>query len=734
MPQDVTKQRDDGAIRLPRTDGAMNKIAPALKKGGKGAKDEGMLGDKKGDALKKEKLLSRITKRMDRAISAESDNRKKALDDIKMLSGDQWPAEVVAQRNLDKRPCHTINKLPTFVHQITNDLRQNRPSININPVGDRADPEVAKMFRGLIRSIERDSAADIAYDTGVTSAVVNGFGYWRILTDWEAPDSFNLLPVIRRVRNPFTVYLDPAHIEPDGSDCEWAFISEMMSRSEFEETYPDADPMPFTAGGIGETMKNWASADEIRIAEYFEITKKTRKLVELDNGHQGWEDELDDVTLNAIEEGTLNIVDERESSEPKIRWYKVTAKEVLQDREWVGKWIPIVKVIGDEIDIEGRVQYSGVVRHAKDPQRAYNYWVTKLTEAVALAPNAPWVVEEGQVEGHEDEWRSANTKNNAYLSYKASSVAGKPSPPPQRQAFAQIPSGIMTALQQSAQDMQATTGVRFDATMNERMMDESGKAIRELRRTGDLGAFHYADNMARSLRHTGMILIDLVMKLYDDARVVTILREDGSEEMVRIDPNASAAFQEAKHPKTGKTLKIFNPKFGKYGVTVTIGPSYATKRIEASENMIAFARALPQTAGLIADLIAKNQDWPGAQEIADRLAKTLPPNLLTPDQKDMSPQVQALLQSMDTQIKQLTMQLQHAMMALKDKNADRSLEAQKIQNDYEAKLLKIVADTETKQAATEERASSNLATHIRAIAENAATLEQMTRQNSQNKE
>ena len=708
MAQDPSRPRDNGRIRLPATDAALNKIAPStLKVDGKGD----MLGAPPKKARDNEKIRARAMKRLDRAIGAEAENRKAALDDLKMKAGDQWPSEVAAQRNLDKRPCLTVNKLPTFVHQITNDLRQNRPSININPVGDRGDREVAKMYRGLIRYVERESAADIAYDTAVDNAVSNGFGYWRILTEYEAPDSFNLVPVIRRIRNPFTVYLDPSHIEPDGSDSRWGFITEMMPRSDFEEKYPDCDPMPFTAAGIGEAMKNWINADEIRIAEYFEIEYKSRTLVSLSTGHEGWRDDLSGEVESAIADGSIEVLDERESSVPTVHWYKLTAKDIIQDREWPGKWVPIVKVIGDEIDIEGRVKLSGVIRHAKDPQRMFNYWRTKETEAIALAPNAPWIVEEGQIEGHEDEWKQANIRNNPYLSYKATSVAGGMAPPPQRQNFAQVPAGIEVAIQGAAQDMIATTGIRFDATMNERLMDESGKAIRELRRNGDLGSFHYVDNFARSLRHTGQMLMDLFPKLLTSARVMTILREDDSEEQVRVDPNLGKPTGEMRRPD-GKTMKVFNPTAGRYGVTVTIGPSYATKRIEASENMIAFARALPETAHFIADLIAKNQDWPGADEIAARLAKTLPPALLAPDQKDMSPQVQAMLAAMDGQIKQLTQQLQAAMMALNDKNADRALEADKANKDFEAKLLKVVADLEAKQAATEERAVANFNTHI----------------------
>ena len=707
MPQDITKPRDDGRIRMPTVDGAMNKISPAFKTDDKGT----MLGAPKPDQQRKEKILSRMRKRMERAIAAESENRKAGVDDKKFEAGDQWPSEVVAQRNLDKRPCLTINKLPTFVHQITNDLRQNRPAINVSPVGDRGDPEVARMYRGMIRFIERDCAADIAYDTAAKDAVTMGWGYWRILTEWESPESFNLSLVIRRIRNPFTVYLDPAHQDPTGADARWGFITELIPREEFEAKWPDADPMPYTDGGIGETMKAWITKDEIRIAEYFEIEYQTRTLIELDNGHIGWKDELDEVTVKYIERGRINIRDERESRVPRVMWYKATAVDILTEIEWAGTSIPIIKVIGEEIDIEGKPKYSGIIRNAKDPQRQFNYWRTSLTELVALAPKAPWIVEEGQIEGHEDEWKTANVRSQPYLSYKGTSVAGSMAPPPQRQPFAGVPGGVEQAAQNAAQDMMATTGVRFDATMNERMIDESGKAIRELRRSGDIGSFHFVDNLARSLRRTGEILVELIPKIYDEARTITILREDDKEEIVRIDPALQKPTGEMRD-LNGKPIKVFNPLRGKYGVTVTIGPSYATKRIEASENMMAFARALPNTAALISDLIVKHMDFPGADEIAARLAKTLPANLLTPDMKDVPPQIQALLNAQDQQVKQLGQQLQASMAALADKKGDRALEAEKIQNDFEAKLLKIAADLEAKAAAVHEKADASFNAHI----------------------
>lgn len=688
----------------------MIKIAPRALADGDG-KDRGMLGAGKGEAERKEKLLARVRKRMELAISAESANRKSGLDDKQFKQGNQWPVEIMAQRNMDKRPCLTVNKLKTFVHQIVNDQRQNRPSINISPVGDRGDPEVAKMYRGLIRFIERDCAADIAYDSAFDDAATMGWGYWRVLTEWEAPDSMNLVLVVRRIRNAFTVYIDPSAQDPTGADARWAFVSELVPREDFEEKWPDADQMPFSEGGIGEKFTSWATKDDIRIAEYFEIVHETRTLVELDNGHIGWEDELDDLVKAKIKRGRLHVIDERESRVPTVKWYKVTAVDILMEREWLGTTIPIIRVVGDEADIEGKVHWSGIVRDAKDPQRMYNYWSTSETELVALAPKAPWILEEGQIEGHEDEWKSANVKNQPYLSYKGTSVSGTQAPPPQRQQMVQIPAGVVQAKQGAAQDMMATTGIRFDATQSERMIDESGRAIRELRRSGDLGSFHYVDNLARSLRRTGEILVELIPKIYSGPRVLTILREDDSEEQVKADPNINRPMGEERKPD-GKTMKLFNPKFGKYGVTVTIGPSYATKRIEASENMMSFMKALPQTAALVVDLFAKNQDWPGADEIATRLAKTIPPQLMTPDLKDVPPQVQAAMQGQENAIKELTQHLQQAMQALNDKNQDRALMADKINKDFEARLLKIVSDTEAKMAAIQEKATANQNTHM----------------------
>ena len=607
-----------------------------------------------------EAFLSKVVKRFARVESAESINRQKAVEDLRFKAGDQWPEQIRATRTIEKRPCLTINKMKTFVHQIVNDQRQNRPAINVSPVGDRSDPETAKMLKGLIKQIERTSNADVAYDTGFDSAVSVGWGYWRVLTDYEDEDTFDQVIKICRIRNTFRVYLDPDAEEPDGSDAKWGFISDLIPRSEFEDQWPDSQVLAWEEGGIGDEYKLWATTTHVRIAEYFCYETDTRKLVALASGHVGYEDELDESIKSEIKAKPDSVLNEREVSVQKVKWYKLTAHDILEENDWPGKYIPIIKIIGDEVDIEGKVTLAGIIRDAKDPQRMYNYWCTSETEQVGLAPIAPWIMEEGQVEGHEDRWKQANRKAYPYLLYKATSVGGKPSPPPQRQQFAGPPAGVVQAKISAAQDMQATTGIRFDATLQERNYDESGKALKELKRVGEVGNFHYIDNLSRSLRYTGKQLIDLIPKVYDTRRILTILREDGSEERVTIDPTLGKPHDQ-RQGQDGKLERLFNPKLGDYEVAVTIGPSFATKRAEAADSMLQFLRFLPNTAPLVADLIAKNMDWPGSEEIYERLASQLPPELQAKHMQHLAPEAKAIVMSLSRNLNQLKQERDQAV-------------------------------------------------------------------------
>jgi hypothetical protein len=634
----------------------------------------------------KEKFLAKAVKRFHRAETAEGPNRIQAVDDLKFKRGEQWPEMIKAQRTIEKRPCLTINKMKTFVHQITNDQRQNRPAINISPVGDKADRQTAKMLKGLIRQIERKSDADVAYDTGFENSVSNGWGYWRVLSEYEFEDSFDQVLRIARIRNPFRVYLDPDAQMPDGSDAKWCFISDLIIREEFESTWPNANPMPWQEGTVGdESFKLWSTQTHVRIAEYFQIVSEKRTLVALTNGHVGFKDELDDEIAELIQLQPDLVKNEREVDVQQVQWSKITSHDILEQEIIPCKWIPVVRVIGDESDVEGQVNYAGIVRDAKDPQRMYNFWSTSETELIALAPKAPWIMEEGQIEGHENRWRDSNTKSLPYLLYKGVSIGGKQAPAPQRNQFAGPPAGVVTAKEGAAQDMQAVTGIRFDATLNERMYDESGKALRELKRVGDLGSFHYIDNLARSLRHTGRILIDWIPHVYDTRRVLTILREDDTEETATIDPQIPKAFQQ-NDTDDGGVERLYNPKLGEYDVAVTVGPSYATKRAEAADSLLSFISAFPAAAEVSGDLIAKNMDWPGAEEIAERLETLLPPGMQDKGIRNLPQEARGIVMNMQRQLQQVTQERDKAAAMLGEQDKDRAVQQDKINKDYDAKM------------------------------------------------
>ena len=656
--------------------------------------------EKKPPDLDRYALLLRAQKRFDQAIQAESTNRQKATMCLRFKASDQWEPELAAERAAARRPRLTENRIPTFVNQVVNDQRQNRPAINISPVGDRANLELAQLERGLIRAIEQDSDAELAYDTAFESAVDIGWGYWRYLIEWSGTETFQKRIRIVPIPDTMAVYFDVMSTEPEGTDAKWCFITQMMARDDFKREYPDVNIASWEMGAEGDRYRNWGSAEEVRVAEYFEIENETRTLVQLGNGHVGYEDELSDYVHARSKAGDarFQVVDEREVDVPKVMWYKLIANAVIDEEEWVGSSIPVVRTIYERVVLNGRIKYSGIIERMMDPQRMLNYWLSAETEALALAPKAAWQIAEGQDEGYEDEYEQANLVPNPVVHYRPVSLEGHPVPPPIRQQPPQVSAGYAAAKQGAATGMMAVTGIRFDATPQERNYDESGRALRELQRIGDLGTFHAVDNLSRAMRRGGEILLELIPNVYDHAQVVTIIGEDDKQQAVKIDPNAPAKVGEMR-TETGAIQKIFNPTIGKFAVTVTIGPSFKTRRIEATDQIMEFIKAVPTAAPLIMDLLAEVMDWPGAEKLAARLAKAVPPQLLAPTDKDMSPQVQALLQGLQQQLQEALAERAKLLQALTDRQADRALIADKTEKDFEAKLLKIVADIEKANAA-----------------------------------
>jgi len=589
-----------------------------------------------------DKILKEAHARFTLAEEAESEIRRASLDDLEFSAGKQWPENIKYERERDGRPCLVINKIPQFIQQITNDQRQNRPAIKVYPVDDQADIDTAKIIQGLVRHIEYNSNAEAAYDTAFESAVRGGFGYFRIITQYVDPKSFDQEILIKRIRNPFSVFFDPYAHEPDGSDANFAFVTEDLSHEAYKALYPNSKLMSQGEWeATGNNSPAWMPGGSARVAEYFYKENKEEVIVLLNNGQTILKSQLPEVMPEGIE-----VLKERTTQIPKICWVKLNACEILEKTEWLGIYIPIVPVYGSELDINGVRSLEGIVRNSKDPARMYNYWTSAETEAIALAPRTPFIAAEGQLEGYEKDWETANRRNHSVLIYKPTDIKGTAVPPPQRNAFEPAVQAITQARMMASEDIKATTGI-YDASLGNRSNETSGVAIQRRNVQAQTSNFHFIDNLTRSLRHAGRILIDLIPKIYDTPRAARIVAEDGEQKVVKL----NQPFEE-----NGKRM-LYALDAGKYDVTVDVGPSFQTKRQEAVASMLEMTKSVPQVMQVAGDLLVKNMDWPGAQDIAERLKKTLPPGLIDDPKaqaQQIPPQVQAQMQQMSQMVEQLT--------------------------------------------------------------------------------
>ena len=610
-------------------------------------------------------VLATARSRLDTAMSCYSESREDENDDLKFYAGSpdnhwQWPADVLATRGavqgqtINARPCLTINKLPQHVRQVTNDMRQNRPGAKVIPVDDKADIQVAEIFNGMIRHIEYISDADVAYDTACENQVAYGEGYIRLLTEYCDDDTFNQDIKIGRVRNSFSVYMDPTIQDPTGADAKWCFITEDVTRDDYERMYPDAAPISTLQSlGVGDqSISNWLNEDTVRIADYYYVDYDTATLNLYPGNATAFEGTPEDKDLRAIYGKPKRS---READRPRVRYCKINGYEILEQNEWAGKWIPVIRIVGNEFEVDGRLYVSGLVRNAKDAQRMYNYWVSQEAEMLALAPKAPFIGYGGQFEGYEDKWKTANTTNWPYLEVNPDVTDGQGAalPLPQRAQPPMASSGLLQAKAGAAEDIKATTG-QYNASLGQGGNERSGKAILARQREGDVGTYHYGDNLTRGVRHIARQLIDLIPKIYDTQRIARTIGEDGETDMAKIDPDQPMPVREIRNADNIVIDTIYNPTIGKYDVVATTGPGYATKRQEALAAMGQMLQGNPQLWAVAGDLFVKNMDWPGAQEMAKRFAKTIDPKFLSDDQQ--SPELQAAqqqIQAMGQQMEQM---------------------------------------------------------------------------------
>lgn len=686
-------------------------------------------------AERDEKVLEAARRDYERAREAWEENRARARDDLAFgRLGRQWPADLERQRSAEGRPCLTFNKMPAFIRQVVNDARQNKPSIRVHPQDSGADPRTARIINGLIRNIETSSDADVAYDTAIEQAVGQGFGFWRINTRYarefgeqdalserlHGPGAFDQDIVIERIANPFTVLGDPRSTAADSSDWNLAFIVSTLSRDEYERAYPEAKKVDWDHDFAG--CPEWVDGENVVVAEYWTRERVKREIIVLSDGSTA---DADDLRKNPERyEGLETVGDPRTAERWKVTQRIVSGAEVLKTVDWAGQYIPIVPVYGDEvIDEEGRRHFRSLIHDARSAQQMFNYWRTTTTELVALAPKAPFIGPKGTFDS-DPNWLTANSESHAYLEYDNKGAA------PQRQGFTGVPAGALQEALNAADDMKSIIGI-YDASLGARSNETSGRAILARQREGDVSTFHFIDNLSRAIRHGGRIILDLIPKVYSTERIIRVLGEDLAPATARIAPTGNAVTEVQGDPgsldrsrgqagsRTGDLDSsnsalhaVFDLTVGKYDLTVSAGPSFTTRREEAALQMEAFIQKAPQAAMIIGDLYAKNLDWPGADEIAERLKRMVPPQALgtppgppgapagpSPEAQQQEAAIQAqiaqgmqIIQAQQARIAELEQGAQAKAAELQIRQSELALKARSIQVDeYRAETERIKA-------------------------------------------
>lgn len=579
-------------------------------------------------------------------------NREQALDDLKMLNGENhWNEDIVTQRELTRRPCLVINRLPSFLDRITGDQKKNKAGINLSPANNEANKDIANIIEGLIRDIQYQSKASNIYDYAFSYAAGCGFGFFRFLTQYENDKSFNQVIRMKHIKNPFSVTIDPAAKGINYIDMNWAFISEYINKKEFEKMYLDKGNLEFT-NQQGEMYEGWYFEDKIKLTEYWVREKKTKRILFLSNGET-----VDDLWLRENKDYLnimqLEVLKERTAEQHKVKQYIMTASDILEENEWAGKYIPIVPVLGKSLNIDGKMIYRGIIRHAKDSQRMYDYWRSAATEVVQNAPKASHLMTPEQVRGHETMWNQSITNPKGYVLYNY--IPNQQ--PPIRNSLDNVPQGIFTEINGTIEDIKATIGFDNMPLVNQEV---SSKTFGMAYQAGGITQYEFVDNLNIAIEHGGCILLDLIPHIYDSQRDLVIKNREDNDMAVTVN-------------KKENSNQITNDiTSGEYNAVINVGPNWTTQRHESAYEMGKLLQVMPQEARLFLDIFAEHLDWPGAEKLARRFKKGLPPELQEDENgeplpmplQQPDPKAMAEMKKYDVEEKRLLVELERIKMEL----------------------------------------------------------------------
>lgn len=583
-------------------------------------------------------FISDMLERFMNAAEYDSEQRRRAIDDMRFafVKDNQWDTHLAAKRR--NRPCYEFNRIRQLIRRVTGQQLQNKPQIKVRAVED-GDVDTAEILNGLIRNIETTSHAETAYDTAFQWACGGGFGAFRVITEYESDNSFNQCLKIKAIPDPFTVFFDPAAREFDRSDARFCFVTELIPKSEFKRRWPKAEMVDFEApNGSGVVDRDWWYRDTVRIAEYWYKELKKKTIYQLSDGTVVDAEEFDPIADEAANpplgpDGQpqfppLTIAAEREVEVPVVHCCLVSGRQKLEKSStWPGTIIPIVPQWGDLISIDGKQIYSGMTRFGRDAQSIHNFELSTAVEVLAKLPNMPLMATAKQIAGYESYYNRLGYDDPPVLLYNADPAAGGA---PERQQMAQFPAALAQMSAVATDELKANLGI-YDASIGARSNETSGRAILARQQEGDVANFVYIDNQVKALKRLGEILVDAIPKVYDAQRSIRILGDNMTEKYVEIN-------RPMIDRQTGQIVTINDLSRGKYDVTVTVGKSFDTARMETAEAAQAMVGS-PGPFGMMAQyLLLQNLDVPGIDEYKKAARKILvAQGLLEPEEGDQPP-------------------------------------------------------------------------------------------------
>lgn len=547
--------------------------------------------------------------------SAESEDRSAMTEDLRFafVPGAQWRDEDRNRRV--GRPCFSYNRTVGAINQLIGDMRMTQPSGKVRALNKQSATKVADVFSGLIRDIEACSGAPDIYAEAFKYQVAGAWGAWRVLPEYAGDDSFDQVLRIRRIENPQTVYLDE-HADPWGRGARRGMVCTRMSVASYKAQFGDR---AYASIQAARDSQGWVTNNEVRVAEYYRAAAEDKEIALLSDGRVvDWNSEMERILaeLKASNVDAPTVQRRRKVKRWYITWWKVDGINVLEGPiEYDYACVPIIRSPGRYVNIEGKQYYQSLIRHSHDAQRTYNYDRSNMVETVALTPRAPWLVTTKMIQGYEQMWARANVSNSPYLAYNPDQDF--PGLKPERNHGPEVPQAYIALSAHDAEDIRQTTGY-FNPALDQQTAAgdaESGRALRTRLMTADSGSYEFLDNFAKAVQRTWEVCVEMIPSTYDTERIVRLLGIDGRESFERIDPEAL--------------------KEARYDVTVTLGPSYATARMEALDTLLEASERIPVIGEVAPDVITENLDIRGADEISKRVRlRLIRSGVVAPNEED----------------------------------------------------------------------------------------------------